>query len=223
MPRQQQQEQTMIIGIDPNKAPLRRYASDHLKSIKYRELAANLEARGVKIVHVGASAIKVNLRGLLQASGTLKQAQIAMMEILRALGADSVNIEPEDVEYLTGRSVFSLSIARGLEAGVAQLEALLQDIPISEDQDGDDVVPIFSQLERAAEFCVMDRHDNDEVHDRLRQGAERDLVSSGLLDHNPNYRVALDRGGIEAPPPELPKEFQTEARPWRSQFDRSDD
>jgi hypothetical protein len=208
----------MIIGINPEKAPLRKYASVHLRAIKHRELADNLESRGVKIVHVGDSAIKVSLRGLLAAAGTIQRAQLEIMNILRELGADSVNIEPEDIEYLSGRDVFSHTIARGLEAGVPQLEAILQDIPISEDNDGDDVVPIFGQLDKAAHFVATDFHPDEDVHDKLKRGAERDLFTQGLLQGNDDYRDWMEVKHEEPAP--LPEQFQTQARPYKSIFDK---
>jgi hypothetical protein len=209
----------MIIGIDPSKAPLRKYQSDHLKQIKYRELAANLESRGVKIVHVGATAIRVNLRGLLQSAGTLQAAQREIMTVLHELGADSVNIEAEDVEYLSGRDVMSHAIARGLEAGVKPLEAILQDIPLTEDGDGQDVVPIFDRLDRAAHFIATDQTPAGADEELLRRGAEADLHRAGLLDRvDSTYRDFLEPAKETLP--ELPPEFRTGPRPYRSIWDR---
>ncbi len=37
----------MHVGINPLKAPLARYTSEHLKRIKMNELIENLEKRGV--------------------------------------------------------------------------------------------------------------------------------------------------------------------------------
>lgn len=80
----------MIIGINPELAPLRKYASPHLKQIKYQELSANLAARGVEIVDIGESAIKVSLRGLLQANGTIQRGQAALVEVLQLPGSGLV-------------------------------------------------------------------------------------------------------------------------------------
>jgi hypothetical protein len=207
----------MIIGINPDKAPLRKYASPHLQQIKFHELESNLAARGVKIVNVGDSAIKVNLRGLLEANGTIQRAQVALMEILHELGADSCNIEPDDVEYISGRDVFQHAIARGLEAGVEPLQAILQDIPITEDGDGQDMVPIFSRLDKALDFVATDFHPNPEVQQLLKSGAEDDLFANSLLDRSNDYRGWMDVR--EEQVPELPRDFQTSPRPYRSIFD----
>lgn len=98
-----------------------------------------------------------------------------------------------------------------------QLEALLQDIPVSEDGDGEDCVPIFDRIDRAGVFIATDAHPDEEIASRLRFGAEYDLINNGMLKDN-NYRGWMEVK--EEAPAELPGDFQTDARPFRSIFDK---
>jgi hypothetical protein len=139
------------------------------------------------------------------------------MSVLQQLGADAATIEPSDIHYLGERDAFSFAIARGLQSEVPQLQEILHNIPISEDGDGEECVPIFQRLDRAATFIASDRHPDDEVHERLKQGAARDLVNNGLLDSADGYRGWLEPPSDE--PRELPEEFRTSPKPYKSVFD----
>jgi hypothetical protein len=217
--REQHKRQIMYVGIDPARAPLARYNSQHLKEIKLKELTNALAAKGVELVRAGASSVELSLRNLIPANGTLHAAQVALMEVLQMLGADSVSLTAADLIYIGGNDVFTHSIARGLEANVEGLRDILTDIPVDED-DGV-TLPIFNRIDRAAHFVVNDRHSSEEVNARLRAGAERDLQHNGLLDANNTYAEFLEPRQ-DADPAPLPRDFQTQPKPYRSIFDREE-
>lgn len=219
----------MIVGVDPNRAPLNKYASPHLKEIKLAELTESLQQRGVELLPYGPNSVRLSLRNLLVANGTIQRAQQELMSIIQELGGDAVTVEAADVEYLSGRDVFSHAIATGLEANLPVVSKLLTEIPISEGTANDDpfgdrpVVPIFDRLDQAAVAVVGDSAPDGIDFETLRHAAHNDLANNGLLETNTTahdaYRNWLDNPPVHDPA-QLPEEYRTEARPFVSPWDK---
>ena len=208
----------MLIGISGVRAPLANCDSPHMVQIQYNRLKKSLSERGIEIdeANCGEQSIRVNLRGLIPAQGSVHAAQVAVVETLRELGADAVSLEPQDLQYLYAPdNVLMFATGRGLQSNVAGLTDLLHDIPAGEDGD----VPLFDRIHQACEFVVGDRAPEGADEDVLRRGAERDLFNNGFLPSMPDEHY---RDWMEPTPevvPELPEEFRTSPLPYKSLFD----
>jgi hypothetical protein len=212
--------ETMHVNISPSKAPLAKYDSLTLKQIKMDELTRSLAQRGVEIIGGGGTVIELNLRGLVEASGTVRNAQRTLMQTLQELGADAVSLTPADIDYMGMRDAFSFGVMRGLESGVPAIVEQLTDIPISEDCFGDEALPIFDRISDAQAFVTNDSTGNAELDEHLRNCAAADMRLHGVVpaDDYDGYHDFLEPKPDVEPPP-LPAGFQTSPRSYRSPFD----
>lgn len=210
----------MIVSIPQDKAPLKKYEhSPHLKAIRLRELTESLAARGAELVGGGDGVVVLSLQHLIPANGTVENAKVELMQILRELNADAITFEASDPEYILGRGITSHMLGRGIESSLPGLQRILSDIPINEHEIGENVVPIFDRLDEATLYAATDRIPEGANEEMVIAGATRDLFHAGLIDHSDSsYRDWLTPK-VEEPPP-LPAEFQTSPRPYRSIFDQ---
>jgi|GEM_PF-4104665 hypothetical protein len=218
------QKEHLIINIPADKAPLRKYEnSPKLQSIKLKEFIADLSAKGIDVVGGDGPQIRVSLRNLATRNGSIHEGKRALLAALSQLNADAISLEPEDASYIQGVNVFSHAIGRGLESGSEGLKRLLCDVPISEGDGEGDSIPLLDRLEAANDFVVNDHAPANVDPEKLRNGADKDLLlNTNLLGNvNEDYRNWME------PAPEqeyvMPEDFVAKPRPYKSIFDNGND
>jgi hypothetical protein len=180
-----------------------------MRERRFNELSNQLAESGVQIVGGDDNVVLLNLRNLAAQNGSIQRGQAALYEVLQALRAVRVDVEPGDLAYLWGNNVESHAIARGLESGVQALVNMLTSIEPDE---------VFDRLGQAAAFIYTDHIDDDRARGILNIAASNDLAAHGFVDSGwETYRDGLDWKDPE--PREIPAEFQQSVRPYRSPFD----
>jgi hypothetical protein len=182
-------------------------------------LLQSLSARGVDVVGDGPGIVVLSLQNLAIANGSRERGKQALMEILKELNADAVTVQPQDLEYINGpEDFFSHAVAVGLQSDAPGLVELLHDIPIDETADGkSDGIPLFDRLAQAESFVCRDGMPMGADEAYIHRGVENDLRRSGFIDNQP-YRDWLEPAP-ERPVPELPEEFRTSPKPYKSIFE----
>jgi hypothetical protein len=172
----------MFIFIDKERAIFRAYKNQPaLLERKVDELAEELARGGMKLVGGDDDGILVNLSG---------NVRDVFYGTLLELGAYAVSVtSASDIAPLFGGgNIFSHSIARAWEAGLAGVRELLTTMEPDE---------VADRLERAMTAITNDKTTSPELNALLQSGAESDLVNVGLLSAREVNDYAANRRRLE--------------------------